>query len=131
MRTYQDFYQSIVRPDWAPPPWLFGVAWGIIYPLFAVTTLLTLLRASKGRVPWSMVWLLVANWVANLLFTPIQLGLEPLWPASVCILVVLATLVAFEWKAWRYYRLAFWLMVPYLAWGLFATVLQLTITFTN
>jgi tryptophan-rich sensory protein len=131
MRTYQDFYQSIVRPEWAPPAWLFGIAWGIIYPLFGIVTVLTLYRATKSRLPWSMVWLLAANWAANLLFTPIQLGLEPLWPASICILVVLVTLAAFEWKAWRHFRLAFWLMLPYLAWGLFATALQLTIMLTN
>lgn len=131
MRSYQEFYANVRLPSWAPPDWLFGVAWGIIYPLFIAATALTVWRASKGRAPWSMVWLLAANWVANLLFTPIQLGLEPLWPASLDILVVVGTLVVFQVLAWRHLRAAFWLMVPYLAWGVFATALQLTITVTN
>jgi len=131
MRTYQEFYRSIHLPVWAPPQWLFGVAWGIIYPLFIVTTILTVWRAARGTVPWMMVWLLAVNWAANLLFTPIQLGLKPYWPASLDILVVLTTLAAFQYLAWQQFRPAFWMMLPYLAWGAFATVLQLTITATN
>lgn len=131
MRSYAEFYRSIRLPAWAPPEWLFSAAWSVIYPLFIVATALTVRRAIRGRAPWSMVWLLAANWTANLLFTPIQLGLEPLWPASLDIIVVLGTLIAFQWKAWRRFRTAFWLILPYLAWGLFATVLQLTIAVTN
>ncbi|HXV26446.1 MAG TPA: TspO/MBR family protein [Candidatus Paceibacterota bacterium] len=131
MRTYAEFYQSVVLPAWAPPAWLFGVAWGIIYPLFIIATVLTVVAVVRRRAPRSMLWLLAANWVANLLFTPIQLGLTPLWPASVDILVVLGTLVVYQRLAWRHLRWAFWLLVPYLLWGAFATVLQLTITLTN
>lgn len=131
MQTYGEFYQSVMLPPWAPPSWLFGVAWSIIYPLFIAATVLTAVRVVKGRAPRAMLWLLVINWVANLAFTPIQLGLTPLWPASLDILVVLATLVLFERLAWRHLRAAFWLMLPYLAWGAFATALQLTITLTN
>jgi len=131
MRTYAEFYRSIDLPSWAPPEWLFGVAWGIIYPLFIVATAYTAYAVWKQRAPVALVWALALNWAANLLFTPIQLGLQPLWPASVDILVVLGSLVYFQRRAWRALRPAFWLLVPYLLWGLFATALQLTITFTN
>lgn len=131
MTTYPEFYARLVLPPWAPPAWLFGVAWAVIYPLFGIATVYTVYLAYRGRASWGLVWLLASNWAANLLFTPVQLGLEPLWPASVVILVVLGTLAAFQRRAWRECRPAFWLLLPYLAWGLYATALQLTITFTN
>ena len=131
MRTYPEFYASLHLPSWAPPPWVFGVAWSIIYPLFAFATAYTIYRVIKGTLPRSMLWLILGNWAFNLAFTPVQLGLEPLWPATIVILLVLGTLAAYQRLAWRHARLAFWLLVPYLAWGLFATALQATITVTN
>lgn len=131
MLTYQEFYSSVILPSWAPPAWLFGVAWGIIYPLFAVATVYVLYRAVTRQAPAHVAIVLAINWAANLLFTPIQLGLTSLWPASLDILVVLGTLAYLERWAWKHSRLVFWLLLPYLVWGVFATVLQLTITFTN
>lgn len=131
MRTYLEFYQSVVLPGWAPPSWLFGVAWSIIYPLFIIATGYLVYLVRQQRAPSVILWVLLANWVANLLFTPIQLGLRPLWPASIDILVVLGTLAYVEYRVRDYSPLIFWLLVPYLAWGLFATALQLTIMVRN
>lgn len=131
MRTYAEFYQSVALPSWAPPEWLFGVAWGIIYPLFIAATIYIAYRVWKRSASAAMVWALIVNWVANVLFTPIQLGLTLLWPASLDILVVLGSLGYVQWHAWRRMRIVFWLLAPYLAWGIFATALQLTITATN
>ncbi len=131
MLSYAEFYQSILLPPWAPPAWLFGVAWGIIYPLFIIATVYTAYAVWKGRAPRGFLWAFGINWIANLLFTPIQLGLTPLWPASLDILLVLVSLSYIQWRAWRVLRPTFWLLLPYLFWGLFATALQLTISFTN
>ena len=131
MLTYQQFYAGVHLPSWAPPAWVFGVAWSIIYPLFIAATIYAIYLATKRRMPTAVLWALGINWVANLLFTPIQLGLKPLWPASVDILVVLASLVFIEVRAWKKSRIIFWLLVPYLLWGTFATALQLTIAGTN
>src|SRR3989344_7062472 len=129
--TYPEFYSSIAKPFFAPPPWVFGVAWGIIYPLFAAAIIYTFILAYKGRVPWRYFGVLIANLAANLLFTPVQLGLSAFWPASVVILVILGTLAYFEWAIWKYSKTIFFLLLPYLLWGAYATVLQLWITAIN
>jgi len=131
MQTYQEFYQAIEKPFFAPPEWLFGLAWGIIYPLTTVAFIYLCVLVIRNKAPKSLLWVLIANLIANLLFTPIQLGLAALWPASLDILVVLGTLAVFEWKIRRYSKIIFFLLLPYLLWGAFATVLQLTITFIN
>ena len=131
VKTYGEFYSMLDLPSWAPPSWLFGVAWSIIYPLFIAATVVVAVMVVRKRAPRKLLVLLLVNWAANLAFTPVQLGLEPLWPASVVILIVLGSLVWFQVHAWKKARTAFWLLVPYLAWGLFAAVLQLTITATN
>lgn len=131
MRTYQEFYQSIEKPFFAPPDWAFGVAWGIIYPLIAIAGIYLGYLVYKNRAPKSLLVIFGINLIANFLFTPIQLGLDPLWPASLDILVILGTLVYLEYKIWSYSKIIFTLLLPYLLWGGFATVLQLTIMFTN
>ena len=73
----------------------------------------------------------MSNLAANFLFTPVQLGLKALWPASLDILVVLGTLLFLEYKVIRYSKLVFYLLLPYILWGAFATILQLLITFMN
>ncbi|HUO75623.1 MAG TPA: TspO/MBR family protein [Candidatus Paceibacterota bacterium] len=131
MLSYQEFYAGLTLPNWAPPAWVFGVAWSIIYPLFIAATVYAVYLVTKKRMPNAVLWALGINWVANLLFTPIQLGLRPLWPASLDILLVLGSLAFIQWRVWRKSEVVFWLLVPYLLWGTFATALQLTITATN
>lgn len=131
MRTYQEFYSSIQKPFFSPPDWVFGVAWGIIYPLIGIALVYLIYLVWKGKVPKILLGIFLANLAANLLFTPIQLGLKPLWPASIVILIILGTLAFFEYKIWQYSKLIFTLLLPYLLWGAFATVLQLSITFLN
>ncbi len=131
MRTYADFYQSVQLPIFAPPAWLFGIAWGIIYPLITVAFVYLCVLVIRKQAPRSLLWLLIANLIANFIFTPIQLGLTPLWPASVDILIILITLAVFELHIWKHSKTIFWLLVPYLLWASFATILQLTIATTN
>lgn len=131
MRTYPEFYSSIAKPFFAPPPWLFGLAWGIIYPLIAAAFVYLCVLVYRGKAPGKLLYILIINLIGNFLFTPVQLGLSALWPASVVILIILGTLAYFQSQIRRHSKIIFWLLVPYLLWGMFATVLQLWITAIN
>lgn len=131
MKTYQEFYTNIDLPPFAPPEWAFGLAWGIIYPLIAIAFFYLAYLIYKKQAPVFLLVVFSINMLANVLFTPIQLGLAPLWPASLDILVIFGTLFYLEYKVWHYSKIIFLLLLPYLVWGAFATVLQLTITVLN
>jgi len=135
---YATYYQSIEKPFFAPPEWVFGLAWGLIYPLIAIAFVTFLFLWYRGRrasgaaaIPTYLLTLFLINLVANLLFTPIQLVLMNTPLATLDILVVLGTLAFFEYKIYAYSKLVFALLLPYLFWGAFATVLQITILFMN
>jgi tryptophan-rich sensory protein len=73
----------------------------------------------------------ILNLVCNFAFTPIQFGLKNNLIAAVDILCVLGTLI---WAMVAIYPYASWItyiQIPYLLWGSFATVLQLTVTYLN
>jgi len=128
---YGTYYQSITKPFFAPPEWVFGLAWGIIYPLIAIAFAYFIFLVFKKRAPTSLIWLFAVNMLANLAFTPIQLGLGDTLLATFDILVVLGTLALFEYKIYRYSKIVFTLLLPYLLWGTFATVLQIAIVAIN
>ena len=73
----------------------------------------------------------ILNLVFNFAFTPIQFGLKNNYLAAIDILFIVGTLL---WSMTVIYPYAHWItysQIPYLLWGSFATVLQLTITYLN
>jgi len=132
MTDYPTYYSSISKPFFAPEPWVFGLAWGIIYPLIAVAFGLVIYGIYKKTISKKVLWLFIINLVANLAFTPVQLGLESNVPATITILAVLVSLILLLKQLCK--ERAFvpmWLLVPYVLWGAFATVLQISITVLN
>jgi benzodiazapine receptor len=69
--------------------------------------------------------------IFNFAFTPIQFGLKNNMLATVDIILVVATLVWAFVVIWPHMRFVVYANIPYLLWGSFATVLQLTITYLN
>ena len=129
--TAYSYYQELMKPSWAPPAWLFGPVWTVLY---------TVIIASFGKVFW-MAWhrevpLMVAvpfalNLIFNLSYTWLQFGLRSNALASVDVVLVLGTLVWAMIAIWPYVRWVAYANIPYLLWVSFATVLQLVITFLN
>ena len=128
---YREWYLSLEQPFFAPPAWLFGLAWGIIYPLIAIAFALTLFLWRKKRVSSLFVLLFIANLAANLTFSPTVLTYESNLLSALHILVVLVTLIPLVRVAYRDARVVFWLLLPYLLWGTYATALQLALAFLN
>ncbi|MEX1120281.1 MAG: TspO/MBR family protein [Candidatus Paceibacterota bacterium] len=128
---YQTYYQSITKPFFAPPDWVFGVAWGIIYPLMALALVYLLYLVLKRRVSGNLLLLYAVNILANLAFTPIQLVLGNQFLATVDILVVLGTLSALLYKIYPQSKIVVVLLAPYFFWGAFATILQITLLVIN
>lgn len=130
METYT-WYQTLIKPTWAPPSWLFGPVWTVLYIgiLLSFGTVFSLLFQKK--IPFMVALPFLLNLVCNFAFTPLQFALQSNVLASADILLVLATLIwamvaIFPIRPWVAYA-----QIPYLLWVSFATVLQLTITSLN
>ncbi len=125
------WYQTLIRPSWAPPSWLFGPVWSVLYVVIAVSFGSVAYKTYEGQLPMSVLVPFIVNIVCNLAFTPLQFGLKNNALASIDIILVLASLV---WALIAVYPHMPWVSyvnIPYLLWVCFATVLQLTITYLN
>jgi len=133
MDTY-NWYSQLIKPSWAPPGWLFGPVWTVLYAIIAVTYGTVFYKAFKGKLPWRVALPFALNLVFNLAFTPIQFGLKNNLLATLDILAVSGTLIwalVAVWRASPDLRWVVYANIPYLLWGLFATALQITITVLN
>ena len=130
MPTY-NWYQQLINPSWAPPSWLFGPVWTVLYILIAISFGKVFLMAWQKQIALIVVLPFLLNLVFNFAFTPIQFGLKNNYLAAIDILLVLATLI---WAMVAIYPHTAWIAyinIPYLLWVLFATILQITITAMN
>lgn len=126
-----EWYQTLLRPDWAPPAWLFGPVWTVLYVLIAISYSYVFYCAWRGIISWWVALPFGLNLLFNVAFTPIQFGLQINWLALLDVLFVVATLVWAMVAVWPHARWVVWVNVPYLLWSSFATVLQATITYLN
>lgn len=131
MNSTYSYYSDLIKPAFAPPAWLFGPVWSVLYLIIAITFICVFYLALKKAIPARVTVPFILNIIFNLAFTPIQFGLENNYLAAIDIVLVLGTLIWAMKAIWPYARkIAYW-QIPYLAWVSFATVLQLTVTYLN
>lgn len=124
-------YAEFIKPSWAPPGWLFGPVWTVLYAIIAITFGTVFYKVFTKQLPALVALPFALNLVFNFIFTPLQFGLKNNVLASIDIFCVLATLL---WALIIIYPHIKWVAVaniPYVLWVSFATVLQLTVTYLN
>jgi tryptophan-rich sensory protein len=124
-------YAELIKPFWAPPSWLFGPVWTVLYAIIAATFGTVFYKAFTGKLPWIVALPFALNLVFNFAFTPLQFGLKNNFLAAIDIMLVLGTLVWALIAVWPHLRWVAYANIPYLLWVSFATVLQLTVTYLN
>jgi len=126
-----NWYQQLIKPEWAPPAYLFGPVWSMLYVVIAATYGYAGWMFFTGKIRFMVFLPFILNIVFNIAFTPIQFGLKNNLLATVDILLVFGTLI---WLMIMIYPHAKWITyanIPYLGWVLFASVLQITVTYLN
>ena len=120
------WYQDLVKPSWNPPAYLFGPVWTALFVMMAIAGWLVWKPRgfTQAAVPLT---LFGSQLVLNVAWSWIFFGAhQPGWAFLEIIvlwLAILATTAAF----FRSDKTAGWLMIPYLAWVSFASVLNFTI----
>jgi benzodiazapine receptor len=121
------WYASLQKPGFTPPNWAFPVAWTVLYALMAygLWRILSLPENRPGR-PAAIIAFFVQlalNGMWSFAFFGGQSPLAGLVVIAALIVAILATISTF----WRLDRVAALLLLPYLAWVAYATLLNGTI----
>ena len=117
------WFAGLIKPAIYPPPQVFGIVWSVLYAMMGLA--LAMIMAARGA--WARgraVIAFIVQLVLNLAWSPLFFAAHQITGALVLIgvldLAVVATIALF----WRVRPLAGGLLIPYLAWILFATMLN-------
>lgn len=120
-------YADLQQPAFAPPPWLFGPVWTVLYLMIGIAGWWLWRAAGWGA---ALTWWVV-QLVLNLAWTPLFFAADLLGWALVDIVALLVAVITTIALSWRPSRRAALMLVPYLAWVGFATALNAAIWHLN
>ncbi len=117
------WFQNLAKPDIYPEPKWFGIVWTILYIMIGFAfAMICSAWGARGR--GIAVAIFVIHFALNLAWSPTFFGAQNIEGALILIGLIDITLLIVIWLFWRVRRAAGLLLLPYLAWLLFATMLN-------
>lgn len=124
-------YQKLMKPNWAPPAWVFGPVWSILYLIIIISFGFVIYQYIQEKISFIILLPFILNLIFNIIFNPILFWLENTLLAAIDALLILVTLL---WALTVIFSITPWVTysnIPYVLWVSFATVLQCTIAYLN
>ena len=125
--TNNDWFDKLIKPSWNPPAYLFGPVWTILYLLIGISLWLVWKNKSAELYKGNVYLLFSIQLFLNFMWSIIFFKLESPSFAFFDIVLLLIS-IGLTMKSFSYYsKLAAWLLLPYISWVSFATILNYTI----
>ena len=131
MGEIQTWYAELIKPVFNPPNWIFGPVWSVLYVMMGIAAGLiwNLGLSTRGVKPALLVFLV--QFVLNLAWTPIFFGNHMMFAGLIVISVLWLILLINIRLFSKLRKLSGLLLVPYLLWVSFATILNLSLWHLN
>jgi tryptophan-rich sensory protein len=121
------WYQTIHKPSWNPPGWVFGPVWTTLYILMGIALFLVWKTDAGNSIKKKAIIIFAVQLMLNFFWSFIFFSQQQIGWAFMEIIVlwvmILATIFAFS----KISKTAAWLLVPYISWVSFAAMLNYTI----
>ena len=136
MPAISTWYATLTKPSFAPPNWVFGPVWTALYVLMAISLYIVWMEYDKAKFkkrdtikPALTVFgvQLVLNAVWSFLFFGLKSPLYGLVGIVLLWLAIVWTMIKF----WKISKKATWLLVPYILWVSFATIVNFAVWLIN
>ena len=124
------WYNSLNKPFFNPPSWIFGPVWTILYILIAISGIIIFNKRKKKKIHSAMRFYF-GQLILNVIWSPVFFGAHQLFLALIIIIfmwiLIYKTIKAFG----KIEKNAAYLLYPYLAWVSFAGILNLSVWLLN
>lgn len=124
------WYEMLRKPDWQPPGYLFGPVWTTLYILLIISASMAW-HSTSGTHRTSIMILFALNGALNLAWSFIFFRSRSPLVAGMDIIGVLLSVLWLIVRIWPISPVAAALLIPYLLWVAFATVLNWSIVRMN
>lgn len=122
--SVRDWYTTLVRPDFAPPSWVFAPVWTTLFALMGIAAFLVWKKGLDRKDVKIALGIFIGQLVLNTLWSILFFGMQNPGLAFVEIIIlwlaILATIISFG----KIRKVAAWLLIPYILWVSFASVLN-------
>ncbi len=119
-----DWYPSLNKPSFNPPNWIFAPVWSVLYILMGIAAGLVWARGFHHIWVKTALYHFIFQLLFNALWSIVFFGLqEPFWALLVIFTLLVLIILTIKWFK-VVHRTAALLMIPYLLWVCFATVLN-------
>jgi translocator protein len=125
------WYANLEKPFFSPPNLVFGPLWTILYFLIGTSLFLIWETKEKKKEKTTALTYFAIQLVLNLLWTPIFFGLQSPIFGLITILLLVFFIIRTMQSFMKLSPIAAWLLIPYLLWVSFATLLNASIVFLN
>jgi tryptophan-rich sensory protein len=121
--SFKETYDNFIKPNFFPPAWIFAPVWTVLYILMGLSASMIWM---KNRYGVSLV-LFAFQLLANLVWSIVFFGINN-YDFALGIIILLLVLIALMMRSFeKISKPAAYLLVPYLLWVGFATILNYTI----
>jgi tryptophan-rich sensory protein len=125
------WYDTLNKPFFTPPNWLFGPAWTTLYILMGISLYVVWSKTARPGEKDGAMQVFMVQLALNVLWSIIFFGfMSPVF-AFVEILALWASIAATMILFRRISRKAAWLLVPYICWVTFAAALNMAVWLIN
>lgn len=125
------WYATLIKPDFTPPSWLFGPVWTTLYALMGISAYLIWSKGYKKANVKFALNIFVVQLILNVLWSIIFFGLKNPTLAFGEIVMLWSFILLNIYYFYKINKTAGLLLVPYLAWVSFASLLNLAIALLN
>ncbi len=119
-----DWYPSLNAPFFKPPNWIFGPVWSVLYTLMAIAAFLVWKKRRQHYGVKVALFLYVSQLILNAMWSIIFFNFHLLGWALVEIIFLEITIILTYINFRRIDKRAGWLLIPYILWVAFATLLN-------
>jgi len=132
MQAISTWYYTLDKPIFNPPNWIFAPVWTLLFALMGISVFLIWKSNSVALTERKLaIQIFVSQLCLNILWSILFFGLHSPSAALVEIISLLAMIIATLFVFDRISKIASYILIPYLAWVSFASVLNFTIWFLN
>ena len=125
------WYAGLAKPPFNPPNWVFAPVWTILYAMMGLSAYLVYEKGAKRKEVRKALAVFAVQLVLNALWSIVFFGAHMIFGAAVVIVLlwvlILESIVLFS----RISKTAAYLLIPYILWVSFATILNISLYVLN
>lgn len=123
-----EYYNSLIKPFYAPSSLIFGIVWPILYSIFSIYLSVKIVR---GNLSTELITYFVINYIISFFFNKVFFVDKNLFLSFVITFLCFITSIFMIFTAYKQTKKEALVFVPYLLWTLYASILIVHIYFIN